>query len=148
MEHLLETQMTLPLPVEEVFPFFADAANLQRITPPELDFRILSPLPIEMRVGARIEYRMSLFHVPFRWRTEITRWDENQCFVDEQKSGPYRLWVHTHHFRSVSGGTEIFDQVRYELPLTPVGDIVHPWVRRQLDHIFRHRERETRAAFA
>ncbi len=144
MIHELETRMELPLRRSTVFRFFADAANLERITPPELAFEIRTPLPVAMREGALIDYRLRLFGVPFSWRTRIARWEPDACFVDEQLRGPYRLWEHTHRFREAEGLTEIRDVVRYALPLAPAGELAHPLVRRQLDHVFRYRERAIR----
>ena len=88
----------LPRPVEEVFAFFSDARNLEAITPPFLRFRILTPMPIEMRAGTRIEYALSLYRVPIRWRTRITRWEPGVCFIDEQEAGAYAYWRHLHEF--------------------------------------------------
>lgn len=144
MIHTLERRSVLPLPRPEVFAFFADAGNLGRITPPGLRFEFLTPLPIEMRDGALIEYRLRLFGVPFGWRTRIDTWQPDVCFVDRQVRGPYRLWVHRHRFREVEGGTEMWDQVDWALPLAPLGELVRPIVRRQLDHIFDYRERAMR----
>jgi len=105
MNHVLERGTWIPRPIEEVNRFFSDVANLERITPPELRFRILTPLPVEIRLGALIDYRLSLFGVPFDWRTEITCWEPPQRFVDTQLSGPYRKWVHLHEFTPERDGT-------------------------------------------
>jgi ligand-binding SRPBCC domain-containing protein len=139
--HVLETHQRLRRPIPEVFPFFADAANLERLTPPELRFEILTPLPIEMREGTRIEYRLRLFGLPFRWRTRIAIWDPPLRFVDVQERGPYRLWEHSHHFAPDGDGARVDDRVRYQLPLRPFGEIAHPLVRRQLERIFAYRTR-------
>lgn len=145
MIHRLYRRTEVPLPRSEVFRFFADAGNLERITPPEVAFEFVTPLPIEMRVGALIDYRLQLFGVRFGWRTEITTWKPDELFIDEQVRGPYRRWVHTHRFREVLGGTEVEDQVDWALPLPPFGEVARPLVRRQLDRIFDHRERAVRA---
>ncbi len=138
--HVLTRTQRIPRPREEVFAFFADARNLERITPPELHFRILTPAPIQLRAGALIDYRLSLFGVPFPWRTEIEIWEPGVRFVDRQLRGPYRRWHHTHLFEDAPGGTLMHDRVEYELPLGPLGDLAHALlVRRQLHAIFDHR---------
>lgn len=99
----LETAQRLPRPVNDVFPFFADAFNLESITPPSLRFRILNAKPISMRAGATIDYRLRIGAVPVRWRSEITVWEPPFRFVDEQRRGPYRWWVHEHRFEEKQG---------------------------------------------
>ncbi len=140
MVHLLNRSTWIERPVEEMYAFFADAGNLERVTPPELRFRILTPLPIEMKVGALIEYRLALFGVPFGWRTEISCWDPPRRFVDRQLAGPYRKWIHTHEFTPERGGTRMRDNVEYGLPLGPLGLLALPLIRCQLKRIFDYRE--------
>lgn len=142
---LLETSLFLPRPLDEVFPFFAEAGNLQRITPPWVDFRIVTPLPIEMRVGALIDYRLKVHGVPIAWRTEITAWDPPFHFIDSQVSGPYWRWIHSHRFRETPQGTWVDDQVDFAVPGGwPVERL---FVRRDLTQIFLHRQHATLAAF-
>ncbi len=125
MSHRLERQQRVPAALAEVFEFFADARNLELLTPPFLRFRVLTPAPIEMRAGALIEYRIHLAGVPMSWLTEISVWEPGQRFVDTQLKGPYRLWRHLHEFTAVDGGTEMRDVVDYELPFGPLGELVH-----------------------
>lgn len=140
MWHAFETETKLPLRRQAVFDFFADAGNLERITPPELRFRIITPLPVEMRKGARIEYRLSLYRIPFKWRTEIIHWEPPHSFVDSQISGPYRSWVHRHRFLETGNGTLMTDRVEYRLPFNPLGEVVFPLVKREVRRIFSYRE--------
>jgi ligand-binding SRPBCC domain-containing protein len=138
--HLLERVQHIPRPRSEVFAFFADAGNLERITPGFLNFRILTPQPIEMKPGALIDYQLSLYGVPLSWRTRIETFDPEDSFTDVQLSGPYRSWHHRHEFKDDAGGTEMRDVVRYELPLGPLGTLARAlFVRRSLERIFDHR---------
>lgn len=142
--HVLRATTRIARPRDEVFPFFADAGNLERITPPELRFRVVTPTPIEMRVGTLIEYRLGLWGPTFGWRTEITAWDPPHTFTDSQLRGPYHTWIHRHDFVADGDATVMTDEVRYRLPLWPLGEIALPVVARQLRRIFGHRARVIR----
>ena len=140
--YTLQRRQFFPRPRDEVFPFFADAGNLQAITPQFLHFEYLTPLPVEMRPGTLIDYRIRLLGLPMRWRTRIDEFDPPRRFVDVQLRGPYRMWHHTHEFHEVEGGTLMIDLVRYQMPLGPLGRLVHLLlVRRLLDQIFDYRRR-------
>src|SRR5512146_2913502 len=130
-EYVLERRTKVPRPLVEVFPFFAAAENLARITPPELGFRIRSTTPLAMRVGALIDYTIKLWGLPFTWRPEITAWDPPHSFEHTQRRGPYAIWVHRHSCVEDVGGTTMIDRVTYALPLGFIGRIVHPLIKRQ-----------------
>ena len=135
----LRAQLWLPLSPREVFPFFADAHNLEEITPPWLRFRLLERGPIKMGQGTRIDYRLHLHGVPIRWQSEITLWDPPFCFRDEQRRGPYRRWSHTHTFVAAEDGTLCIDEVDYDVP---GGRWIHRlFVRRDVYRIFSYRQR-------
>ena len=132
----LTTTAWLPASREQVFSFFADARNLERLTPPWLHFRILTPGAIDMRTGAQIDYRLKLHGIPLRWRSVIAGWDPPRRFVDEQTSGPYRRWVHTHTFEEENGGTRVGDAVEFDV----IASRLTGWfVMRDLRRIFAYR---------
>lgn len=142
MESVLLHRTEIPRPRDEVFDFFSRAENLERLTPANLRFRILTPLPIEMREGALIDYRLRLNGIPLKWRTLISTWDPPNVFVDTQLKGPYRQWIHTHRFTDAGDGRTLMeDEVRYRLPFGPLGMIALPIVRRQVQGIFEYREK-------
>ncbi len=145
--HTLRREQRLAGSPDEVFPFFADAGNLEAITPPWLGFRIVTPRPIEMRAGTLIAYRLELHRVPIGWLTRIEEWVPGERFVDAQVHGPYALWHHTHEFAAhPDGGTLMRDTVRYALPYGPLGEIARRlFVARDLDAIFAYRERALRS---
>jgi ligand-binding SRPBCC domain-containing protein len=139
-EHILEREQTIKRPREEVFEFFADARNLERITPPELNFHILTPSPIDIKKGALIDYELKLRGIPIIWKTEITRWNPPHDFVDTALRSPYKQWIHLHTFEEgASGETIMKDVVRYRLPLEPLGDVAHFYVKKELKYIFDYR---------
>lgn len=141
--HVLEREQVLPRPPSEAWEFFQDAYNLEEITPPFLGFEVLTPRPIEMRLGTLIEYELRLHGVRLRWLTRIEDWEPGRRFVDRQLRGPYALWHHTHTFEPHPEGTLMRDRVRYRLPLGPLGAIAHvALVCRDLDAIFDFRRAE------
>jgi ligand-binding SRPBCC domain-containing protein len=138
-------ELWLPRPRSEVFPFFADAANLERITPPWVGFRILTPQPIAMRPGTLIDYRIRVHGIPLSWRTEITAWEPPERFVDVQLRGPYRLWEHTHHFLEHDGGTLCQDHIRWAVWGGPL--VAKLFVQRDVRAIFAYRSQVLRQLF-
>jgi ligand-binding SRPBCC domain-containing protein len=136
-EFTFHTELWLPRPRDEVFAFFSDAHNLQAITPPWIRFEILTPSPVEMRIGTRIDYRIRVHGLPIRWRTEILEWSPPGRFTDIQLRGPYAMWRHTHVFEESEGGTLCIDDVRYY----PRGGALMNWlfVRRDVERIFSYR---------
>jgi len=141
-EFTLQAELRLPRPLGEVFSFFADAHNLQSITPSWLKFEALTPAPIVMWPGTLIDYRITVHGLPIHWRTEIAQWDPPHQFVDVQLRGPYTLWHHTHTFEECEGGTRCCDRVRYR----PRGGALIHWlfVRRDVERIFQYRQQRLR----
>jgi ligand-binding SRPBCC domain-containing protein len=119
-DQTLVAEQIVAAAIDEVFAFFADARNLEALTPAWLRFRILTPDPIRMGVGTRIDYRLRLHGLPLRWRSEITAWDPPRRFVDEQRRGPYRRWVHEHLFEPAGSRTRVRDRVVYAVPGGPL----------------------------
>ncbi|QDT95800.1 SRPBCC family protein [Gimesia aquarii] len=133
----LQSEILIPFPLSVVFDFFAKAENLEVITPPFLNFQILTPKPIEMHQGTLIDYEISLHRIPLSWKTEITDWEPPHRFVDNQIKGPYRLWRHEHTFQEQEKGTLVIDKVDYSVYGGPL--INWLFVRRDLERIFRYR---------
>ena len=142
MPRRLEVDMVLPRPRDEVFPFFADAHNLEAITPPFLEFKVVTAAPIAMHQGALIDYKLKLHGLPFTWRTLISAWEPPFRFVDEQVRGPYSLWRHEHLFEDVPGGTRVIDRVDYDMFGGALVDAL--FVRRDLEAIFAYRQQRLR----
>ena len=142
---MLVREQVLPGAPADVFEFFADAFNLEAITPPLLRFRVVTPEPIEMRAGTILQYLLRLRGLALDWLTRIAEWAPGERFVDEQLVGPYRLWHHTHEFELHRDGTLMRDTVRYALPLWPLGEVAAPIVRRELRRIFDYRREQCAA---
>jgi ligand-binding SRPBCC domain-containing protein len=139
---IFETEQWLPLAPQDVFDFFSDAFNLELLTPPWLQFRVITPAPIEMQQGTVIDYRLKLRGIPVRWQSQITVWEPPHGFVDEQIRGPYRRWVHHHTFAESEGGTLARDHVDYAVP---GGVLVQKLlVERDLRKIFQYRQQKLR----
>lgn len=142
----LHRELVVTASRDEVFSFFSDAKNLDRITPPFLRFRVLSPRPIAMQVGTRIEYALRVHGLPLRWTSEITVWDPPCRFVDVQVRGPYRWWHHEHRFEDLGNSTSVIDEVEYA---PRGGRLIHAlFVKRDLDCIFDFRQQTLAAVFA
>lgn len=146
--YILQREIWLPQSRPEVFDFFRDAANLQRITPSFLDFQIKTPLPITMLKGTIIDYELKLNGLPFGWRTEITEWKPCDYFIDSQIRGPYKMWVHLHRFEDRDGGTWMQDRVEYQVPGGPAAPLIHAvLVRRKVEAIFGYRQKAIHQIF-
>ena len=144
MVHVLEAEQVIPGTLDKVWEFFSDPRNLSQITPPQLDFTVLTELPNRIYPGMMIEYRVRpLFGIPATWLTEITHVEPGKFFVDEQRIGPYRMWHHEHHFTALGDGkVEVRDRVTYVLPFGWLGELAHPFlVKPQLERIFAYREK-------
>lgn len=132
----------VPRPIDEVFKFFCDPYNLERITPPLLSFKIKDVSTPEIREGTLINYRLKVHGVPMAWRTRIEEWRVQERFVDNQLRGPYRIWHHTHGFYSIPEGTLMTDLVRYRVPLGLLGEwVALPLVKHDVKKIFGYRRK-------
>lgn len=146
--HILEKTTIINRPLNEVFAFFSKAENLNALTPPELHFKINTPLPIEMFPGRIIDYQIKLNGIPFNWRTEICVWDPPHRFVDQQLKGPYVRWHHTHTFKSLGDHTEMTDRVEFLSPGWIFEPIINAlFVERKVKEIFEFRERQLNLLF-
>lgn len=135
--HELRREQLVRADLPEVFEFFSQAHNLERLTPDWLRFEVLTPEPVPMGEGTVIDYRLRLHGLPLRWRSRIERWEPRRAFVDRQVHGPYRLWHHRHEFEAAGSGTIVRDIVHYALPWGPIGRLAHALlVRRDLARIF------------
>jgi ligand-binding SRPBCC domain-containing protein len=145
----LKTVQFLPITMEKAWEFFSSPANLSKITPDKLKFKILSENLGSMYAGQVIEYKVHpVLGIPLYWMTEITHVEHHKFFVDEQRFGPYTMWHHQHHFKEVDGGVEMTDLVHYKLPFWFFGDIANGlFVKAQLKEIFDYRFKKVEEIF-
>ncbi len=138
--YMVQATVQLTAKSAELFDFFGDAFQLERITPPWLSFHVDTPAPIEMKSGTLIDYRLKLRSIPIRWRTEISTWNPPNSFTDKQLKGPYSLWEHHHTFEPTEHGTRVTDRVFYRVP---GGSLIH-WlfVKSELKRIFEYRQQQ------
>ncbi|MBT3589663.1 MAG: SRPBCC family protein [Candidatus Marinimicrobia bacterium] len=136
----ITTKQIIKRPLVEIFAFFSRPENLSLITPDHLDFKILTPPPIEMKKGALIDYIIRIFKAPIHWQTLITSYEPPYKFVDKQIKGPYKYWHHTHTFVEGSDGVEIHDEIQYSVPFGIIGKLLHAiWIKNNLNYIFEYR---------
>ena len=148
MAYTLRREQWIDRPIDEVFAFFADAHNLERITPPWLGFKILSMSTNSISEGTVIRYRLRMHGIPLHWQSEIREWNPPQFFVDEQAKGPYKRWRHTHSFEAHGRRTKMTDEVQYQLPFGVLGRLVHAVkVRGDVYRIFNYRSHQIDALF-
>lgn len=148
MTYTLRREQWIARPIDEVFAFFAEARNLEKITPPWLGFKIISMSTNSISEGTVIHYRLRLHGIPMHWRTDILDWNPPLGFVDEQTKGPYKQWRHTHSFEAYGDRTKMIDKVQYSLPFGVLGRIVHALkVRGDVSRIFDYRRLQIDALF-
>ena len=144
MIYYLIREQVIPAPVEQVWEYFCNPANLNEITPPDMNFEIVRGADIKMYAGQLIEYRVEFIRgIRSLWLTEIAHVQANRYFVDEQRVGPYRFWYHEHTFEPSGGGTRMIDKVTYVVPYGVFGDALNSiWIRKRLEGIFDYRRRK------
>lgn len=140
-EIVFKCEQWVPNKIEEVFHFFTEAKNLEKITPPHLNFNILKSSTENIEKGTLIDYKLKLYGIPLRWKTKISDYSHNKMFIDEQLKGPYKQWIHTHSFQEQDNGTLIIDQVRYIIPFNFLGNLLlGKFIQNDINKIFNYRK--------
>jgi ligand-binding SRPBCC domain-containing protein len=150
LTHSIKAVQKIPVSLQQAWDFFSDPSNLQAITPEDVDFKTITDLQgVKMHEGQIIEYKIKpLLGISFYWMTEITLVKDKELFIDEQRKGPYSLWHHEHHFKSIDGGVEMMDSVQYKNPLGPLGSLANVlFVKRKLKHVFKFRFKKVEELF-
>ena len=146
--HTLIKHTEINKPITEVFDFFGKAENLNELTPPDLHFNIITPLPIAMKAGTIIDYKIRLGIIPMKWKTLISAWEPPFRFVDEQLSGPYVTWIHEHKFEYSGQKTKMTDTIQYVAPGLFLEPIVHNlFIKSKVNQIFEYREKRLKELF-
>ncbi len=147
--HILKKEQVISQNISTVFDFFSKPENLSVITPPKMNFKIFTPSPIDMKEGTLIDYTINIMFMPIRWRTLITKYNPPNIFVDQQLSGPYSMWHHTHTFEQLSDDeTLIKDEVIYSIPFAFIGKIIHYlYIKGELEKIFTYRKNKIEEIF-
>jgi ligand-binding SRPBCC domain-containing protein len=149
--YLLKTQQAIPISLNEAWDFFSSPLKLAKITPKEMDFVVTSEYTAETKMypGMIITYKISpVLAIKMNWMSEITRVKEGEYFVDEQRFGPYALWHHEHHFKTIKGGVLMSDILNYAIPYGPIGRLANTiFVGKQVKKIFSYREKAIRELF-
>lgn len=142
------SQQWVPHPVEKVFSFFSDEKNLEILTPPWLQFKVLQKSTPQIEEGTLIDYRLKLKNIPFKWQSKIIDWVPNEKFVDTQTKGPYQYWHHTHTFEPLRNGTLMVDRILYRVPLKAFGDLLTSHqVSKDIKKIFQYRKEKIEEIF-
>jgi ligand-binding SRPBCC domain-containing protein len=151
--HTLSQTQTIPIPLEEAWEFFATPQNLDRLTPDDMPFRIISGADEGMFAGQLITYKIKVLSLVWvDWVTEITAVQsegDQRYFIDEQRFGPNRFWHHLHRYESTEEGhTRMVDRVNYALPFGVLGEIPHAlFVKRQMEAVFEYRRKTVEEIF-
>lgn len=147
--YTLKRTQLIKHPREEVFKFFKKPENLEKITPVDVGFAILTPLPIEIHTGTILDYKINLLGFHIRWTTLITNYSEPEQFTDVALKGPYSFWHHRHTFEESEKGTIMTDEVTYAIPFGILGRLTHKfWIKKQLENIFDYRAQVISSLFS
>ena len=146
--HELKMEQWIPKPIDEAFAFFKEAKNLEKITPDDMNFKVLDQSTEDIQEGTIINYSLSVHKFPIRWKSKITDWNPKSHFSDIQLKGPYNYWVHSHNFEEKNGGTLIKDHVRYKVPFNLAGDLIaNRFIKNDLEKIFTYRQKKISEMF-
>lgn len=146
--HSIKYKIWTPLAQQEVWNFMSSAYNLEKLTPPWMDFKVTHMSTNEIEKNTVISYKFVLKKIPLVWTTRIISWEPNCSFTDNQDKGPYKLWSHNHLFSELAGGTLIEDHIDYSLPFFPIGNLFFPLVKREIKRIFEYRQQQISGLFS